>query len=304
MVQRTSVDHVLPEVPMRQVVVSWPRGMNGRLAFGGDAVRAAERIAARELRLWGESTTGGWGGGVRVRHRFGSSLNLHMHAHVLLLDGSRKKNTDGTLSFVHAHMPTHAEVEPVASRIRQRLGVLFQRRGLHAHDQVNNGQREFSALQMCGNAALAAGLRERMGRALADVEEQEAKQPRNGVVANADGLHLFVCPRMDGKDRMLLEKVCRLKLRADGLLTCRFRRPYRRGNTVLVLSADHLWMRLSSLIPAPRSPMRTSFGVLAARSRLRERVVPNPTQRPEIQQGCAPAATQSPVKWAELLKRV
>jgi hypothetical protein len=309
------VDHVLPEVPMRQVVVSWPRQMNGRLAVGGDLVRAAERIAADELRLWAESTTGGKGGGVLVRHRFGSSLNLHMHAHVLLLDGAYKENTDGTVSFVQAHMPTQAEVEQVASRIRQRLGVLFQRRGLDAHDEVNNGQREFSALQMCGNSAVAAGVRERMGPALADVDEQEAEQPRNGVVANADGLNLYVGPRMDGKDRVLLEKVCRyllrgplalcrLKLRADGLLTYRLKRPDRRGNTVLVLSADHLLMRLSSLIPAPRSPMRTSFGVVAAGSRLRKRVVPKPTFRRGTQHGCAPAATQSPVKWAELLKRV
>ncbi len=109
------MDHVLSEAPIRQAVASWPSEMNGRSAFGGELVRAAERIAADELRLWAESTTGGSGGGLLLRHRFGSSMNLLMHAHVLLLDGSYKQNTDGTLSLVQAHMPTQAEVEQVAN---------------------------------------------------------------------------------------------------------------------------------------------------------------------------------------------
>ncbi len=50
--------------------------------------------------------------------------------------------------------------------------MLFQRRGLPAHDEVNNGPREFTALQLCGNAAVAGGVRERKGPALADMEEE------------------------------------------------------------------------------------------------------------------------------------
>jgi hypothetical protein len=52
---------------------------------------------------------------VLVRHRFGSPLNLHVHAQVLLLAGSCKENIDGTLCFVQARMPTQAEVERVAN---------------------------------------------------------------------------------------------------------------------------------------------------------------------------------------------
>ena len=289
--------------------------INRRLAFQPELVRAAERIAMDELRLWAESTTGGKGGGVLVRHRFGSSLNLHMHAHVLLLDGSYVENDEGTLTFTPARAPTEKEVERVATRIRERLRVLFKRRGLDTHDPVNNEQPELTALQMCGNAAMTAGVRERRGPALADVDEQDVEQPRNGTVANVEGLNLYVGPRMDGKDRALLEKVCRyvlrgplalsrLKLREDGLLTYRLKRPDRRGNTVLVLSPEQLLMRLCSLIPAPGTPMRMYFGVLAAGAKWRRRVVPNPTHRRGTKHGDKPAPVQSPVKWADLLKRV
>jgi hypothetical protein len=161
---------------------------------------------------------------------------------------------------------------------------------------------------------------QRFTRVPADVDEQDVEQPRNGLVANVDGLNLYVGPRLDGKDpRTAGEGVprlnqysllrgplalSRLKQREDGLLTYRLKRPDRRGNTVLVLSPDPLLMRLASLIPAPGTPMRTSFGVLAAGSKLRRRVVPRPTHRRGTQHGCAPAPTQSAVKWAELLKRV
>jgi hypothetical protein len=55
-------------------------------------------------------------------------------------------------------MPTRAEVERVDSRTRFRLCVLFQRCSLDAHDEVNHGQWTFTALQMSGNAAVAAGV--------------------------------------------------------------------------------------------------------------------------------------------------
>ncbi len=77
-----------------------------------------------KLRLCTESTTGGKGGGVLVRHRFGSSLNLHMHAHVRRMDGACAENKDGNLDFVPACAPTQMEVEHVATRLRQRLRVL------------------------------------------------------------------------------------------------------------------------------------------------------------------------------------
>jgi hypothetical protein len=61
---------------------------------------------------------------------------------------------------------------------------------------------------MFGNAATAPGLCERKGPALADVDKQDVEQPRHGLVANVDGLTLYVGPRVDGQDRELLEKVC------------------------------------------------------------------------------------------------
>ena len=89
------------------------------------------------------------------------------------------------------------------------------------------------------------------------------------------------------------------------MLTCRLKKPDRRGNTVLVLAPHDLLARLCSLIPAPGHPTRKYFGVLAGGARNRKLVVPKPTHR---KRGHAhpqqPTPTASPVKWAELLRRV
>ena len=81
-----------------------------------------------------------------------------------------------------------------------------------------------------------------------------------------------------------------------------------RENTVMILAPVELPMPGCSLIPAPGHPAQKYFGILAAGSRKRARVVPRPTQRrgrrAHAHGDAAPKPVASPVKWAELLKRV
>ena len=90
------------------------------------------------------------------------------------------------------------------------------------------------------------------------------------------------------------------------MLTYRMKKADRRGNTMLVLSPLELMMRLSSLIPAPGHPARKYFGILAGGAKDRAKVVPAPTvgKRRHCDNGKPRAQTASPVKWADLLKRV
>ena len=138
---------------------------------------------------------------------------------------------------------------------------------------------------MCGNAALQP-VRKRSGPALADVEEQ----PQGGQVAAAGGLDLTASAVNDGRDGERQERVCRylfrgprilrrLRQRDDGLLSWRLKKPDRRGNTVPVTTPKQLLARLCSLMPAPGSPARMYFGVLAGSAKLRKHIVPSPTTR-------------------------
>jgi len=89
------VDRVLPAVPVRQWVLSLPFGLRALAAFRADVLSAVGRIFveavfarlrswAKRQRLGGEAPCGA----VTFVQRFGSSVNLNVHFHVVVLDGA------------------------------------------------------------------------------------------------------------------------------------------------------------------------------------------------------------------------
>src|SRR4051794_13260285 len=86
------VDRVLPDVPVRQWVLSVPFELRGLLASQADAVNAVSRFFAEEIerhlrrvaRESGEPRCRS--GAVTFVQRFGS-MNLNVHFHVLVPDG-------------------------------------------------------------------------------------------------------------------------------------------------------------------------------------------------------------------------
>ncbi len=124
------VDHVLPRAPVRQWVVSYPFAIgSARPAhpersrrIQPELLRSVERLVTRTLERWQQRRCQkGRSGGVLVRHRFGSSINLHLHAHVLLLDGAFVGEPGEALTFVRA--PKKQVGAPSAGRREQMLVV-------------------------------------------------------------------------------------------------------------------------------------------------------------------------------------
>ena len=87
------VDHVLPQVPIRQWVISFPWALRYLLARSPPLLRQVRRIFLRtvfgfyrkQARLSGLQLA--HTGAVSRIQRFGSSLNLNPHLHTLVLDG-------------------------------------------------------------------------------------------------------------------------------------------------------------------------------------------------------------------------
>ena len=113
------VDHVIPDVPVRQAVapdartvrvgVEWvltvPPRIRYLLAWRHDLCKAVVRVLLREVhrhlatRARERGLSDVRGGAVAIVQRFGGALNLNVHIHALVLDGVFARGDDGYLRF-------------------------------------------------------------------------------------------------------------------------------------------------------------------------------------------------------------
>ena len=129
------VDHVLPDVPVRQWVLSLPHRLRYLLAWRHDLCRAVVRIlmraVERHLRTWARARglRDARSGGVAVIQRFGGSANLNVHVHALVLDGVYARASDGRLRFHLAPKPSALDVEEIVSAIGPGVRRVLLRHG-------------------------------------------------------------------------------------------------------------------------------------------------------------------------------
>ena len=98
---------------------------------GGDrAARSAARDSGSEYKHGGSVRSGG----VLFVHRFGATLNAHVHLHLCMLDGVVAQGRQG-LAFRGAQVD-EACVQRVQAAVRQRVLELFERRGLLSRETV------------------------------------------------------------------------------------------------------------------------------------------------------------------------
>ncbi len=131
------VDHVFPEVPVRQWVISFPWRLRYLLTLDVSLCRAVRRVFMRAvLRFYSqkahsESIEHGRTGGINQIQRYGSALNANTHFHALVLDGVyTAPDALSALTFHPATRITDAEVAKLLFTIRSRVLRLCRRRGL------------------------------------------------------------------------------------------------------------------------------------------------------------------------------
>jgi transposase-like zinc-binding protein/putative transposase len=129
------VDHVLPDVPVRQWVLSLPHRLRYLLAWDHDLCRAVSRVAVRAVlgflrrRARHDGVADGRSGAVVVVQRFGGALNLNVHLHALVLDGVFTRE-DGAVRFHPVTRLTREDVAEVIALVARRVTHLVARRGL------------------------------------------------------------------------------------------------------------------------------------------------------------------------------
>jgi hypothetical protein len=334
------VDRVLPDVPVRQWVLSVPHALRYRLAYDAKLLGRVFRIFARvvfqllrrKAREYGIPK--GQCGAVTFVQRFGSALNLHTHAHMLVLDGVYAALEGETPRFYPLHAPEEQDVAWVAAEVAARTGGLLERLGQSGadgeQDRLSRDDPWLSGLYAASvGGRVATGTRAGRRVQTAGVErnpeeESSASGPRCANVAGFS-VHANVAIREHRRDA--LERLCRYMCRPplaidrlgrlpDGRLTYRMKTPWRDGTTHVVFSPSEFLEKLAVLVPAPRAHLVTFHGVLAPAAKWRPQIVPAIDQSPETvadgETGCA--QEQEPEKekprrrrnytWAELMKRV
>ncbi len=166
------VDRVLPAVPVRQWVLSLPWELRALAAFKADVLSALARIFVESIFARHQGWAKGQGlgqtptGAVTHVQRFGSSINLNVHFHVMVLDGVFTRDERGRLVFHRAPPPTRAELDLVVRRVHGQATAWLARKG-HLRASADAPSQETptpTSLAACADIAVGRG----MVRALRD----------------------------------------------------------------------------------------------------------------------------------------
>ena len=280
-------DHVLPPLPVRQWVLAVPKRLRYFLHRDADLQGAALRLFLRAVEQCLQAHSPGSGpaarlGAVAFIHRFGSTLNTHLHFHCVVIDGVFDAAATGGVVFHAASGLDANAIAQVQAPVRRRLLRVFVRRGLLPGDDA---------------------------RAMAQWE--------HGGGFSVDGSVRIEAADRAGRERLL--RYCarppfaleRLRQLDPERLLYEGTKPDPRGNGPLLLTPLELLDRLAALVPPPRVHRHRYFGVLAPNSPLRTAVTtlalaattspPAPNPEP----AAAPAHRRAArYTWALLLARI
>ena len=323
-------DEVLPQVPVRQWVLSLPYEIRYRLAWDGELVGALLSVFLRVVYGWyrrqarAQGYEDGRCGSVTFVQRFGSSLNLNPHAHVLMIDGVYIDGEDG-LEFVAAPTLGDDDVQQIVETTARRVVRLLQRRGLLEEGHADPLWEQepllatITAASIQGQVATGERAGQPVRRRLLDPQEGI----RTGPLCFASrGFSLHAATRVPAADRTRLERLCRYVNRpplAAGRLQILdaeqvafdLKTPWSDGTYRIELSPQELIEKLAALVPPRRLNLVRYHGVLAPNAAARAQIVPGPqeqVQDPEPVPGRTgeptPAQRRHRLAWAALLRRV
>jgi hypothetical protein len=249
-------DHVFPRMPVRQWVLSVPKRLRYFLqtdtALQGAVLRIFLRAVERCLREHSPGCSASARiGAVAFIHRFGSSLNEHVHFHCCIIDGVfEPADTTGDAADKKPEVTFHAALgldavalADVQALVRRRILRAFVRRGL-------------------------------IGKSDADVM---------GGWEHGGGFSLDASVCIGGSDRSGLERLLRYcarppfalehlqQLDAEHLVY-HSPKPRLDGSSDLVLTPLELIDKIAALVPPPRAHRHRYYGVLAPNSALRAAV--------------------------------
>ncbi|MEI8255908.1 MAG: transposase [Deltaproteobacteria bacterium] len=333
----TLVDHVLPEVALRQWVLTFPFAWRRRLAKDGALFADLTRLFVETVHAFyskrAAAASAAKTGAITVVQRTSSDLRLNPHLHVIVLDGAYHEAADALLWEQLPHLRTR-DVGEVLEHALRRIDKHLRRRGLL---ELATGDDDSGDAEDPEDALAASAV---SGRTPPAGPQWTRGLPPNApspltfdkpLCASLDGFTLHAATRAGSHDLAGREALLRyalrpplakehLETRADGLVRITLKRAYADGTFAVDMDPLSLICRLAASVPPPRfHTVKCSQaagrrmerrppdanGVLAPASSWRARIAPKPSEpaktddaEPERRRG---SSRYTP--WAELLMR-
>ena len=279
------VDRVVPKIPIRQWVITFPRRVRWHLAHDPKLAAEALTLCLRVLFAWQRRTARGRGialgapkrsqsarsAAVAFTQRFDSSLALDWHAHTLIPDGIFARESDDPEARPRFHRlpaPTDGDVSSLLGKIAGRVIALLKKRG-RLDDDADTPADLLPMLQLAASRPLQSG---------------GTPPPPPPLCARLEGFSLHAAVAIHENDREGLERVARycarpalalerLSLTDEGQVRYRMKRTFSNGMSEVLLPPHDFLVRLCALIPPPRVHLVRYYGAFSAHAQGRAALV-------------------------------
>ena len=304
------VEEVIPEVPIRQWVLSMPYTHRFLLATRPEYLRSVLAIYHRTLKTFysknakAKNISNPKVGAITVVQRFGGALNLNVHFHTLHTDGVFHKKENGEMTFLEI-IPTDEDVKRLVGILKRRINrALIRQENLAVADSAVESIQALSVQNLDENFRLPIPI--------GKVDDPPFLDFSSSRCHYDDGFSLHAKVKIQGNEREALERLCRYVMRGpvakervqnskDGSVLLKLKTPYLNGTTHLKFTPGQFIKRIISLIPPPRQNLIRYVGVFGARHKMRVEVTA--LSRPLKKKLKLKKKVYS-TPWAELLKHV
>jgi len=330
------VDEVFPKAGVRQYVLSFPmavrfilarnpKHLSRTLTITHRAITAFIRKKAKHKNFKSRLEPGA----VTLIQRFGGSINLNPHLHMLFMEGGFYRTHQGP-RYWWVDPPTDEEIKKLVQTLSTRIVRYLKKQG-YFNDDVDLATPEdgFDQTELLPELQAASvkskvALGERKGqwiRRLGSAQYENQHPKLTGpLCAQLTGFSLhaavYCAPWERGKLEKLIRYVTRpavaenrLKLTPSGEVIYKLKTKYTDGTSHLIFSGVEFVEKLASLVPPPRIHLTRFHGCLAPNSKIRSQIVPKKEEPiPESAEPEGKAGDNKPKKtkrysWAELLAR-
>jgi len=291
------IENVIPQVQVRQWVISFPFNIRYLLAYNPALVTETLTIFIRIVSNWYEKRArklghSGKTAAVTFVQKFGDGLRSNTHFHSLFIDGVFDVSVDPPVFYPVPH-PTDEEVGCLVKRVRDRVLRAFKTRGLLEGAMVDEHEPELfqrltgNSIQQRITLGERAGLKVRRIGAIKGLDNVFRIANR---CATIDGFSLHADTKIKADERDRLEKLLRYTARPaialerlseteDGKILYRLKKYFSDGTSHFLFDPLEFVEKVMAIIPPARANLLRYHLLYAPHSKYRAKIVPQKKEK-------------------------